>query len=966
MKHWVQISALLFSSHLILMGQAMAEADTTGASSGASAPAAASAGSGATAADGGAAAGGEAAPVDACPNDRAALDALYSSLKGENWDNNGSNDGSTAGWGSDTDHCRWYGVQCDENTGKVVALTLNANLLSGSIPPEIGELGCLERLYLHKNQIEGTIPASITKLTRLKELLIDRNRIQGDIPSAMADMKALTKIDVDYNALHLAKDATADTKTLLMQKHDNSDFMETQTLDAQNLKVVEGRTRTSIPLHWDPVAFTEEGGYRVYISESYDGPFVWHKDLSGTAVNAATGEIEGKNNTEVTVKGLKEGTRYYFLVRSFTKPIPSVNENLVESDGMTGDVVYGVTDSDDSDLDGILNVDEKKIGTDPNNPDSDRDGIFDRLEADPLNPKNTDKDALINALDPDDDNDNVPTRQEVIIPKDPGVSAKFKDTDGDKVFDHLDSDDDGDGVPTRIETTDNRGNVDLKKDTDGDGTPDYLDTDDDNDGVSTFDETDGGKDIDKDSDGDGIPDYLDSKNDKVAVLKDTADLVDTSIGGGSAGLGIAAAGLLGLIRRRRLIATAAAVAPLLLVSGMGMAATADDPAEAAKDAARKELDKAKGKVETSAEATPAKKGGLRDEKIDFKVTQAQPERGGRIYLGLGAGLSTLQPEPKVSTVTVSDDNSAGYKFLFGYEATDHLSIEAMAGVLGNAVLSPGDKEVDYKVGSLFAVYNVFDHRVGFNPIVKVGVSAIENDNDPGVVVNEIDDTTLSAGIGLEYEFANGFAIRGEYEYYSEDAQMASINVIKRMGGEPPIVIPAPAPAPAPAPVVAPQPAQVNVAPPSVKVEFKIPDTDGDGVNDIRDACPNTPAGAEVDEVGCAKFQGVLKGVNFEYNSSRLTPRARAILDEVAEELKNYPNVKVQVEAHTDSKGSSQYNLWLSKARAQSVIDYLVSRGISSRRLIPIGFGETKPIASNATEQGRALNRRVEFRVLTTR
>jgi len=267
------------------------------------------------------------------------------------------------------------------------------------------------------------------------------------------------------------------------------------------------------------------------------------------------------------------------------------------------------------------------------------------------------------------------------------------------------------------------------------------------------------------------------------------------------------------------------------------------------------------------------------------------------------------------------------------------------------------------VGSIFAVYNVFDYRVGLNPILKVGVSAIETDDDKNLRAIDIDDTTLSGGVGLEYEFGNGFVVRGEYEYYAKDAQMASINVIKRMGGEPPIVIPAPAPEPV---VVPPAPAPVNVAPPSVKVEFKIPDTDGDGVNDIRDACPNTPAGAQVDEVGCAKFQGVLKGVNFEYNSSRLTPRARAILDEVAAELKNYPNVKVQVEAHTDSKGSSSYNLWLSKARAQSVIDYLVRQGISARRLIPIGFGETKPIASNATEQGRALNRRVEFKVLSAR
>ena len=960
MKQWVQISALLFSSHLILMGQALAEGDTTGASNGASAPAApvaAPADNGATAADGGAAAGGEAAPVDACPDDKTALVALFDSLGGEGWKKGGPAHNDVAlRWVTGPNHCDWFGVECDA-AGKVVAVDLNANKLAGKLPDEIGNLGCLVTLNLDDNSIGGEIPASIGNLASLERLSLDSNMLQGDIPSRLADMNKLVSIDLDYNALHVAKNAGAGVQTSLEQKH-GSNFLETQTLDAQNVQVT-ARTRTSLTLQWDQPAYTQEGGYRIYISDSFDGPFSWHKNISGTGVDVAKGEIAGKANTRVEVGGLEPGKRYYFVVHSFTSPHAD-NRNEVESDGKTGNVALGITDSDDSDLDGLKNAEEKAIGTNPADPDSDGDGIFDRQEADPLNPANTDKDAKIDALDPDDDNDEIPTRLEVIIPDDPGKSAEFKDSDGDKTPDHLDSDDDNDGVPTSIEVDKGKN---LKKDTDGDGTPDYLDTDDDNDGISTLDETNGGKDIDRDSDGDGIPDYLDSKNDKVAVLEDTADLVDTSIGGGSAGLGIAAAGLLGLIRRRRLIATAAAVAPLLLVSGMGMAASADDAAEAAKDVARKELDKAKGKVEKSAEAIPAKKDGLRDEKIDFKVTQAQPERGGRIYLGLGAGLSTLQPEPKTSGVTVSDDNSAGYKFLFGYEATDHLSIEAMAGVLGNAVLSPGDKEVDYKVGSLFAVYNVFDYRVGFNPIVKVGVSAIENDNDPGVAVNEIDDTTLSAGIGLEYEFANGFAIRGEYEYYSEDAQMASINVIKRMGGEPPIVIPAPAPAPV-APL--PQPANVNVAPPSVKVEFKIPDTDGDGVNDIRDACPNTPAGAEVDEVGCAKFQGVLKGVNFEYNSSRLTPRARAILDEVAEELKHYPNVKVQVEAHTDSKGSSQYNLWLSKARAQSVIDYLVSRGISSRRLIPIGFGETKPIASNATEQGRALNRRVEFRVLTTR
>ncbi len=885
--------------------------------------------------------------------------ALYDSLGGDGWKKGGPDDNDVAlRWKTGPDHCDWFGVECDSD-GKVIAIDLNANKLSGAIPDAIGDLGCVTTLNFDDNRIGGVIPGAITKLASLERLSLDANMIQGDIPSKLADLPALTSIDFDYNALHVGKNAPVGIGTTLEQKH-GSNFAETQTLDAQGVTVT-ARTRTSLTLEWEPVAFNREGGYRIYISENFEGPFTWHKNISGTGVNSAKGQIDGKANTKVEVNGLEAGKRYYFVVHSFTSPHDD-NRNEVESDGLTGTVAFGITDSDDSDLDGLKNTEEKAIGTNPNNPDSDSDGIFDRQEADPLNPANTDKDALIDALDPDDDNDGVPTRQEVIIPEDPAQSATFKDSDGDKTPDHLDTDDDGDGVPTATET--NNGTK-IDKDTDGDGTPDYLDTDDDGDGVSTFDETNGGTDINKDSDGDGIPDYLDSKNDKTAVLGNTESRVDTSIGTGSAGLGIALAGLIGAYRkRRRLIATAAAVAPLLVASGIAGAADVDAAEEAAKDAARQELEKAKAAtVGKGSEATAEKKDGLRDEKIDFKVTQAKPERGGRIYMGLGAGLTTLDPEPRDNTTRVTDDNDAGYKFLFGYEATDHLAIEAMVGVLGKATLG-GDNsgEIDYKVGSVFAVYNVFDYRVGLNPIFKVGVSAVETDDDKGLRAIDVDDTTLSGGVGLEYEFGNGFVVRGEYEFYSKDAQMASINVIKRMGGEPPIVIPAPASEP----VVAPAPAPVNVAPPSVKVEFKIPDTDGDGVNDIRDACPNTPAGAEVDEVGCAKFQGVLKGVNFEYNSSRLTPRARAILDEVAEELKNYPNVKVQVEAHTDSKGSSNYNLWLSKARAQSVIDYLVQRGISARRLIPIGFGETKPIASNATEQGRALNRRVEFKVLTTR
>jgi outer membrane protein OmpA-like peptidoglycan-associated protein len=108
----------------------------------------------------------------------------------------------------------------------------------------------------------------------------------------------------------------------------------------------------------------------------------------------------------------------------------------------------------------------------------------------------------------------------------------------------------------------------------------------------------------------------------------------------------------------------------------------------------------------------------------------------------------------------------------------------------------------------------------------------------------------------------------------------------------------------------------------------------------------------------------LKGVNFAFNSAELTAESKKILDEdrnVAR-LKGEPNIRVEVAGHTDSIGSDAYNQKLSERRAQAVVDYLVSKGVDPKRLKAVGYGKTKPIASNATEAGRAENRRVELQI----
>jgi outer membrane protein OmpA-like peptidoglycan-associated protein len=147
------------------------------------------------------------------------------------------------------------------------------------------------------------------------------------------------------------------------------------------------------------------------------------------------------------------------------------------------------------------------------------------------------------------------------------------------------------------------------------------------------------------------------------------------------------------------------------------------------------------------------------------------------------------------------------------------------------------------------------------------------------------------------------------------------------------------------------------------------DQDADGVADNLDRCPDQ-AGAVVDQ-GCPR----LRYENLEVTSHALrltqpvlfdtgTPAIRsvslAVLDTVVQVLREHREITLQVEAHTDSQGDNERNLELSKAQAEAVRSYLIDHGIEASRLTSQGYGETRPIESNRTSQGRDINRRVEF------
>lgn len=153
-------------------------------------------------------------------------------------------------------------------------------------------------------------------------------------------------------------------------------------------------------------------------------------------------------------------------------------------------------------------------------------------------------------------------------------------------------------------------------------------------------------------------------------------------------------------------------------------------------------------------------------------------------------------------------------------------------------------------------------------------------------------------------------------------------------------------------------------PPPAPITPPVVDSDGDGVLDSADQCANTPREFQVDDVGCVKVETlVLENVAFGFNSAKLTAEGSAALASVASSLKAHPSLIVEVDGHTDAVGGDAVNVKLSQKRANSVRDYLIAQGVTPARLTAEGYGKSRPIADNKTEEGRARNRRVEFKVL---
>jgi len=306
------------------------------------------------------------------------------------------------------------------------------------------------------------------------------------------------------------------------------------------------------------------------------------------------------------------------------------------------------------------------------------------------------------------------------------------------------------------------------------------------------------------------------------------------------------------------------------------------------------------------------------------------------------------------------DDDFHYGIGFGYHASQHFSFE-VNGLWGDFDGDAG-KTLHQSAYSLDGLV-VFGRENNVSPYLTFGGGYLNNNfNGPSNWAGPM----AQIGLGLMMDAGDGnfvFQFRPEVKYRmdwpdsphgKDDAGDILVNLgfVFNFGGSrsaPPPVTQAPPPAPPPPPEPAPPP------PPPM-------DSDGDGVPDGADRCPGTPRGVVVDEKGCPLEPVILRGVAFETASATLTTGSRPVLDAVAQDLKLHPRVQVELQGHTDSRGADAYNLELSQRRADSVRDYLIAQGVSGTRLTAKGYGETQPVADNATAAGRAENRRVVMKV----
>ncbi|MES2919682.1 MAG: OmpA family protein [Pseudomonadota bacterium] len=336
------------------------------------------------------------------------------------------------------------------------------------------------------------------------------------------------------------------------------------------------------------------------------------------------------------------------------------------------------------------------------------------------------------------------------------------------------------------------------------------------------------------------------------------------------------------------------------------------------------------------------------------------------------------------------EDTDGYALGLGYRFTPALGLELNYG------RTESNTEIDPAMGFLTSDpvrnsrlsldgYYAFNADSTFSPYVLLGVGQGRYKNDTGL---DIQDTIVNGAVGAFWRFTDKVALRVEARnVHNADAdlndQLALVGIEFSAGSTTAAAEEAPAqqaaaeaPAEAPVEQLAAAPADADgdgvadaadqcpatTAGATVDANGCELDTDKDGVADSADKCPDTKAGAAVNATGCYEVLqqqvAIEMNVKFATGKADIEGDASAEIQKVADFMSKYPTVNVTIEGHTDSRGNAAKNKALSQKRADAVKAEIVKLGVDAARLAAVGYGAERPVADNATEAGRAQNRRV--------
>ena len=324
------------------------------------------------------------------------------------------------------------------------------------------------------------------------------------------------------------------------------------------------------------------------------------------------------------------------------------------------------------------------------------------------------------------------------------------------------------------------------------------------------------------------------------------------------------------------------------------------------------------------------------------------------YVGGNVGLSKFDPDENNSNWNSTDDSDVSKGVYIGKDINSRFGIEAFWNEFGDVAYesTSGKKgEINYKGYGANIIYNSPYKLGSLKPFAKLGVAKLKTTDKKDISSTQLNTTSVIAGIGVEQELTDKLSLRAEYNYYDKDLNNLSVglnwtpnyhvhkhNRIKPVVVKKAVLKPVVKKAVAkPKPRVVYKKVYVNKPAPKAKPQYQV------------------------------MHRNLAGGSNFNTGSAELTFIGQNTLNRLINDIKNQ-RVNVQslrVVGHTDSVGTRQSNQYLSMNRANTVANYLSTRGINRSIIQTMGRGESQPIASNKTGHGKARNRRVEIAVYGT-